>query len=172
MDLLPPELQDLAVLRRIIFAVAQLPRDLPQYWDVVTQFARQGDKSLQSESVRLAVENLQFINERVFVTDTQLREEIHALRAPHCSSSPLGIVLLSLNKTCKVCGGGIYRFEVTDQATQLYTLCLGALLLAPTITSSAKTIGKVAASDNTMGTAPQVCDPRLLHNCITNSFPS
>ena len=72
MDLLPPELQDLAVLRRIIFAVAQLPKDMPQYWTVVTRFASLGDKSLQPESVKVAVENLYFINERAFATDMQL----------------------------------------------------------------------------------------------------
>ena len=39
MDLLPAELQDAAILRRIIFAAAYLPKDVPHYWSIVGQFS-------------------------------------------------------------------------------------------------------------------------------------
>lgn len=62
-----PELKDFGVLRRVIFAVVHLPADMPQFWSVVAQFASAGSKSdLQPESVKIAVENLKIINEKVF----------------------------------------------------------------------------------------------------------
>lgn len=72
MDLLPPELQDMAILRRILLASACLPRDLPNYWLADTHFASQGGLSLEPQSVKIAVENLKSINEKAFATDKQL----------------------------------------------------------------------------------------------------
>lgn len=105
MDLLPLELKDFGVLRRVIFAVVHLPADMPQFWSVVAQFASAGSKSdLQPESVKIAVENLKIINEKVFSTDEQLLREIHSLQPTSCKlSSPLGVVLVSSNSICRLC---------------------------------------------------------------------
>ena len=40
MDLLPVELQDLSVLRRLLFAVVYLPKDLPHYWSIVGRVSK------------------------------------------------------------------------------------------------------------------------------------
>ena len=61
MDLLPSELQDPAILRRIIFAAVYLPSEMPHYWNIIARFASQGGPMLQSESVKLAVDNLQVV---------------------------------------------------------------------------------------------------------------
>ena len=37
-SVLPPELQDVSVLRRLLFAVRYLPKDLPNYWSLVGAF--------------------------------------------------------------------------------------------------------------------------------------
>lgn len=71
----PTEFQDLAVLRRLIFASVYLPRAMPDYWSIVTKFvSNNGDKKqvLPVESVKLAIENLEFINKRAFITDKEL----------------------------------------------------------------------------------------------------
>lgn len=40
MDFVPPEVKDVAILRRALFASVYLPRDCPNYWNIVTQFAK------------------------------------------------------------------------------------------------------------------------------------
>ena len=71
MDILPPEFPDVGVFRRMIFAATQLPEDVPQYWELVARFASQGmQKSaacLQSESVKLVIENLKALYPQAFV---------------------------------------------------------------------------------------------------------
>lgn len=66
-DMMPPELQDLALLRQIPFAAVYLPRDFPNYWSEVTQFASQGSQSLQPQSVKIAVDNLESVDEKAFL---------------------------------------------------------------------------------------------------------
>lgn len=104
MDLLPPELQDISVLRRVIFAVGYLPEDMPLYWEVVAQFA---SSDIKPDSIKIAVENLKMINNKVFSSDYELAKEIHGLYPNPVSSklpSPLGIVLISSKSACRLCG--------------------------------------------------------------------
>ena len=54
-----------------MFAVVSLPKDLPNYWSIVTQFVAietEETKVLSPGSVRIAVENLKVLNSAVFVT--------------------------------------------------------------------------------------------------------
>jgi len=129
MDLLPKELQDAAVLRRLVFAVAYLPRDLPHYWSVITEFvtkACQPGQSVQPEIVRIAVENLQFDDKRAFTTDQVLTQEIHTF-VPIPGISPLGIVLVSSKSTCRICGSKLLvRKERTSHIT-IYTESYGTV---------------------------------------------
>jgi len=128
MDLLPTKLQDLSVLRRLIFAVVYLPKDLPQYWSVVGEFASQGDKGLEPEVVRLAVENLRLLNEQAFVTDKQLTDEIHALQTMPEAGTPLGVVLISSKTACSLCGGKLLiRHDRACQIT-VYTESFGTVI--------------------------------------------
>ena len=94
MELLPPQIQDLGVLRRIIFASVNLPKDLPDYWHIVAEFTTLHIKSnvvLDQACVQTVVENLQLLNEQVFATDKHMIHEIHS----HCprDEHPLGIIL-------------------------------------------------------------------------------
>ena len=110
--------------RRIIFAVVYLPKDLPHYWSVVSEFASRACKSvnsLQPDVVRIAVENLQFINGKAFVADKELTHEIHgvfsSLTAPH----PIGIVLISFNDKCRLCGSSLLVRNERASHITIYT---------------------------------------------------
>ena len=86
MDLLPPELHDVAILRRILFASVYVPKYMPDYWLAVTNFASQGGLSLQPQSVKITVENLKSINEKAFAQlascmNCVLLPQIHVLLA-------------------------------------------------------------------------------------------
>ena len=131
MDLIPPELQDVAVLKRILLAAVHLPRDLPHYWSVVTQFASQGSpsgQSLQPESVKIAVENLQSVNEKAFVTDKQLITEIHALCTSPSCTTPLGIILVSAHTNCRLCGGKLLIRNNRPSHNTVYTETCGTVI--------------------------------------------
>ena len=130
MDLLPIELQDVAILRRIIIAAVYLPRGLPHYWSVVAQFAG-GNQSIQPESVRVAVENLPIINEGVFVSEEQLTKEIQAL-SPSPSlhlATPLGLILISNCTTCQVCNCNLLIRHDRASRITVYTESMGTVVV-------------------------------------------
>ena len=63
-------MQDLAILRRILFAVSYLPKGLPNYWTVVCEFAGKAlsqPNSLKPNAVQMAVENLQFLRKQLLL---------------------------------------------------------------------------------------------------------
>lgn len=63
--------KDPSVLRRLLFAVSQLPNDLPNYWNIAVQFATCGKQSyLTLEQSKIFVENLQELRAKAFNTDT------------------------------------------------------------------------------------------------------
>ena len=131
MELLPVELRDPSILRRLVFAAVYLPRDLPYYWSIVTEFAgieSEGTKVLSPESVRVAVENLEVLNPAAFVTEQELLKRIHSLSSPKPGSFPLGIILMSSRKQCSLCDGKLYIKG--DRASQLtvYTESLGTVI--------------------------------------------
>ena len=130
MDLLPSELRDVAVLRRIIFASVYLPKDVPNYWSVLTQFATQECQlgSLQTESVKVAVENLHVINEKAFVSDKQLTNEIHALCTTSSTPHQIGIVLVSSHSKCQLCEGNLLVRGDRPSHITVYTETYGTVI--------------------------------------------
>lgn len=128
MDLLPPELQDVAILRRILFASAYLPRDLPDYWLAIARFASHGGLSLESQSVKIAVENLKSINEKAFATDKQLSRELHELHTTPSNPRPLGIILVSSRTKCVLCGGKLLIRNDRGSHIMVYTESFGTVV--------------------------------------------
>ena len=131
MDFLPPELHDVAVLRRVIFATVYLPKDLPQYWSVVAWFASYGSskgKGLSPDTVKIAVENLCMINEKAFVNDKLLLQEVHSLCPTPLSSLPLGIVLISPRSTCPLCGSDLQIRNDRPSHITIYTESWGTVV--------------------------------------------
>ena len=129
MDLLPVEFQDLSLLRRLLFAVTHLPKDLPQYWSVVEKFVSQGKvDSFKPEKCRLVAENLQLLNERAFVTDKQLIGELHQLHTMTERNLPLGITLISSKSTCSVCGKNLLIRHDRPSTLTVYTETYGTVI--------------------------------------------
>ena len=128
MKVLPVELRDPGVLRRLVFAVAYLPRDLPHYWSLISQFVGDRAKDLSPESLRVAVENLQFVNSTAFVSDQELVKEIYAFSPPDPSSFALGIILISSHKQCGHCGGKLYVKGDQPSRVTVYTETIGTVI--------------------------------------------
>ena len=131
MDLLPVEFKDLSVLRRLIFAVTYLPKDLPQYWSVVKKFVSLGkddDLKIEPEKCRVVAENLQLLNEGAFATDKQLTSEMHQLYAPPNKSQPLGIILISSKSICSLCGKNLLIRHDRPSTLTVYTETFGTVV--------------------------------------------
>ena len=79
MDLVAAQLKDVTVFRRMQFAAAYLPEEMPHYWEIVTSFANknQTDKVVvTSETTRVLIENLQFLGSKLFSMDLDLTKEL------------------------------------------------------------------------------------------------
>ncbi len=95
-------IKDVSILRRLIFAVAQLPKDLPNLWDVAVGFATHGKQSaLTAEQAKVLVENMQELDAQAFSSDEDLRRQLIGFQVPR--SKPLGILLVSSNEKCLLC---------------------------------------------------------------------
>ena len=129
MELIPPEIADLGTLRRILFATTYLPKDLPEYWSVITVFAKGETTStnkIKPDIVKTMVENLQLLSPTVFNTDKEMMSEIHTL-CPS-SSHPLGIVLISPKTQCQMCGGKLATRRDRPSHLTVYTESFGTLV--------------------------------------------
>lgn len=96
-----------SVLRRMLFAVVNLPKDLPDYWKIVRNFGTCGadDKLLTSTKVQALVDNLQYLDKDVFLSDKNLMELL--MKEQGRDGKPIGIALISSHTQCQSCGGDL-----------------------------------------------------------------
>ena len=94
-------IEDVSVLRKLLFAIAQLPKDLPNLWEIATEFAtkNKGKCSINTETVKVLIENLQVFDSLAFESDQKLFHDL--LEAP--LQKPLGLVLMSSHDKCALC---------------------------------------------------------------------
>ena len=97
--------KSLSVLRRLNFVAAHLNKDIPGYIDVVSKFCFKSAPCPSKEKLRVFLENLQYLDEKAFVEDQELFMEL--LHVDGYQGKPLGVVLISSNKVCKLCKGDL-----------------------------------------------------------------
>lgn len=117
---------DVTVLRRLLFAAVHIPKSTPRYSELVTDFAYGAcEEKPVPESVRVLLENIEFLSKKAFDTDSQLLEEI--IDQKGVQGHPIGIVLIPENKICMSCGG-VLRIR-SDRPTflTLYTDDMGTV---------------------------------------------
>ena len=105
LGLISKYIKDASVLRRLVFAVVHLSQDLPNFWGVVLEFATKGQESrstISAEQAKMLVENMQELDAMAFSTDKKLMQDLMVLQVPKCK--PLGLVLISANTKCLLCG--------------------------------------------------------------------
>lgn len=117
---------DVSALRRILFSVANLPRDIPDYWQIVSNFSSEGS-TYKPESIRVLVENLQFIDSKAFVTDEDLMHELCEKEWYQQIKKPLGIVLISNKNACSLCGGKLLVRSDRPSFLTVYTEQMGTM---------------------------------------------
>ena len=89
--------QEVSVLQRMTCAVAHLPSELPNLWNIVVEFGAVGrETTITTERARVLLQNLEDLDEEAlkFAKSTTLfLELVHFI--PNCtkSSSPIGVDL-------------------------------------------------------------------------------
>lgn len=118
---------DVSVLRRLLFASVHFPKEMPRYWEEVTAFAFIGaDKEPKPTEVKVLMENIEFLDQKAFNTDSELYTELR--KRTGFQNSPMGIVLVSSNITCLVCGGKLLIRSDRPSSITLYTDDMGTVL--------------------------------------------
>ena len=104
---LSKHIKDVSVLRRLLFAMSQLPHDLPNVWTLALEFATNGmeDKILDPKTTELILKNLEKMDLAAFQDDKTLFLELIA--TPSCKA--LGVVLIPQMTHCLICGDGLQQ---------------------------------------------------------------
>lgn len=91
------------MLRRLLFAICRLPKDVPNYWDISAKFAVQsvaGNKGLDIKTVQLLAENLQELDPLAFQYN-----QLMGTCGP--SKKPFGVILMPAENDCVLCGANL-----------------------------------------------------------------
>ena len=108
LPLLSQRIKKASVLRRLTFAAAKFPSSTPYSWEAVAAFASVGTtgEGVTADDCRLFAENITSLDATAFATDAELLIELCSIpRGPH---SATGLVLISPQSVCNVCGMGLY----------------------------------------------------------------
>lgn len=123
-------ISDVSVLRRILFAVAHLPSDCPQMWEIAIDFGtkQKGSRNdITPTQARVLFENLHELNSEAFVNDQSLLQELSQHPFPPSSPHPLGIVLISPRTECCKCQGPLSLRSDRPSRIVIYDDRLGTL---------------------------------------------
>ena len=121
-----------SVVRRLVFASAVLPVDCPHYWDIVSSFASKADfssatqnQSLTSEKAKTFIENLKYLEPETFTCESDLYKELHSFLGH--KREPLGIVLVSPNNKCRLCGSTLLVKADRPSKVTIYSNTFGTV---------------------------------------------
>lgn len=97
--------QDICILKRLSFVAKYLNKETPMYWDFVKAFGfKSMDRKPDSKQVEIFMQN-QYLDSDALEGEQSLLQQMQQLEGFQGHS--LGIVLLSANSTCWLCGGSL-----------------------------------------------------------------
>ena len=119
------QVKDVSVLRRLLFALSQLPNDLPDVWKLAVEFATKNKEGnvIDPESTRLMLKNLEEIDISAYLDDKSLFFEL--LATP--SSKPLGVTLLPSVAVCFLCGSNLQLRRDRPASVTVYDDSVGTI---------------------------------------------
>ena len=108
LELLVHHLKDVSVLRRLLFAASNLPDKVPGFWGIVVEFATAGKVQrnlIDPDTAAALMDNIHMFDECAFESDATLTRELLSWK-PSMSDArrPLGLILITPEKCCIVCG--------------------------------------------------------------------
>ena len=118
------ELLNASELRRLIFVIQNIAKELPFFEDIVIQFSCP-NKSHLAKEILVYAENLTILEPDCFIKDYELWKLLADTRRP--DGSKYGIILLSSNSRCKVCDRKLVIRSDRPSSLAVYTEHLGTL---------------------------------------------
>lgn len=121
-------LKEVSTLRRLLFAVANLPDDLPNVWKVAFEFAIKDttrEDDITAERSQLLMENLQEFDAAAFATDRKLLQDLMEFQIP--KYKPIGVVLISKNDKCLVCKSTLLLRKDRSASVVIYDNIMGSI---------------------------------------------
>ena len=121
-------ISNVSVIRRLLFAVVHLPKELPQLWGVALEFATHGKESKESitpDQCRVLIENLKVLECEAFNTDADLLHELISHRIKE--DRPMGVILISGEKTCIKCGSSLHLRKDRPSPITIYDDQMGTV---------------------------------------------
>ena len=96
--------KDISVLRRLSYAASSLTKDVPGYSELISRFGFKGNVCpVSEEKLTVLIENVEYLDKGAFMKDRELFAEF--IHMEGFQGKPIGIVLISPNKICKLCNG-------------------------------------------------------------------
>ena len=133
LEIVTRHLKDVSVLRRLLFAASNLSEEVPDFWGIVVEFATKGKiqrNSINSDTAAALVDNIHSFDERAFESDASLTHELitwtYSKSGSH-GTRPRGIVLISPEKLCVVCGQNLTLRRDRPSSITIYDDGLGTL---------------------------------------------
>lgn len=118
-------LKEVGVLKRLIFAVATLPNDLPNLWEVAAKFASNDRSCIDAEQAKLLIDNLHEFDAGAFATDESLLQDLLRFQVP--KYKPVGMVLISSSEKCLICGSKLLLRKDRPAAVVIYDDIMGSV---------------------------------------------
>ena len=110
---------NLSVLRRLMFAADKIPPDTPKYWEIIAKFGFCSSTTTAClEKVKVYIENVKYLYKDSLNDDILMNELI---RCEGFQGHSLGIILISDNTTCKLCGGKLLIRKDRPSFPVIYT---------------------------------------------------
>lgn len=129
MEVVRTKIRDVAMLRRLLFATAYIPKEVPGYWEIVAEFGcplSSDGFSLSPESARVAMETLEMLDGNAFCMEADLvRELVDMEYGPN--KQPFGIPLVPKQQKCLLCGSKLLLKNNRTSRLILYTSDLGTV---------------------------------------------
>jgi hypothetical protein len=122
-------IKEVSVLRRLLFCASHLNREVPKYWSLVVEFAREGKQDAIGTDIAAAlVKNLERIDPKALVDDDSLLSELVSWRSDqHMGNQPLGVVLISKETNCVACGNQLLLRKDRPTSITVYDTTSGPL---------------------------------------------
>jgi len=121
--------QDVSILRRLSFATSNLNKETPRYWDFVKAFgfmsASLSAKVPDSKEVETFMQNLEYLDNEAMEVDHNLFRQMQKLEG--FDGHPLGIVLISPNRLCRLRGGNLLLRTDRPSFPIIYSEVLGTI---------------------------------------------
>jgi len=125
---LTKNVKDTSVLRRLLFAWSNLPKDLPNAWKLAVEFATKNKDGIETDdqertSLKLLLSNLEKLDASSFDNDDLLYTEL--LNTP--TTDPLGVVLIPAQSKCTICGNNLLIRKDRPSNITVYSHALGTV---------------------------------------------